>query len=203
MGTTQVKRTGMGDALFSKTQQRVLGYLFTNPDRSFYVNEIVKHAGMGIGTVQRELEKLSKAGILTVRKIGNQKHYEANHESPIFEELYSLVFKTFGMASVLRKALETLAEKIKISFIFGSVARGTDHAGSDIDLLIISDSLAYPELMAAVHKVESELGRTVNPVLYGTSEFRKKIDSDSAFVHRIMDQPKVFLIGTEDDIPKS
>ena len=200
MGTIQNKRKGLGEALFSKTQRQVLGLMFGNPDKSFYAKEVVRHAGIGIGTVQRELEKLSRAGILTVKKIGNQKHYQANRESPIFEELYSLVLKTFGMASVFQRKLETLAEKIKVSFIFGSVARGTDHASSDIDVMVISDSLDYPELMAAVHQAETELGRVVNPKLYGTSEFREKIESDNSFVERVMKQPKIFLIGTEDDI---
>lgn len=201
MGTITNKGTGLGDALFSRTQQQVLGYLFTNPDRSFYVNDVVKRAGMGIGTVQRVLEKLSRAGILTVRKIGNQKHYQANRKSPVFGELYGLVLKTFGMAGLLRNAFETLGGKVRVAFIFGSVARGTDHTESDIDVMVISDSLAYPDLMAAIHQVELELGRSVNPKLYGESEFREKIDSDSHFVQRVMEQPKVFLIGTENDIP--
>ena len=202
MGTIQTRSSGLGNALFSKTQQKVLGCLYTDPDRSFYVNEIVQRAGMGIGTVQRELEKLSKAGILTVRKIGNQKHYQANRESPIFEELYALVLKTFGMASALRKTLETLAVKIKTAFIFGSVARGTDHASSDIDIMIISDSLAYPDLMAVIPEAESKLGRTVNLRLFSISEFSKKLGADSSFVQRVIKQPKIFLIGTENDIPE-
>jgi len=202
MGTIQKKGTGLGDALFSKTQQQVLGHLYTSPDRSFYVNEIVHRAGMGIGTVQRELEKLSRAGILTVRKIGNQKHYQANRESPIFEELYGLVLKTFGVSDVLRKALEQFSEKITTAFIFGSVARGTDHATSDIDIMIISDSLAYPDLMAVIPQAESKLGRTVNLRLFSTSEFSNKLGADSSFVQRVIKQPKIFLIGTENDIPE-
>ena len=203
MGTYQDKNTGLGEALFSKTQRQVLGLLLGNTDRSFYTKEIVRHAGIGIGTVQRELEKLSKAGILTVRKIGNQKHYQANRESPIFEELYGIVLKTFGLSDVLEKALRVFAEKIQAAFIFGSVAKGTDHATSDIDIMIISDSLAYPDIMAVIPQAESELGRIVNPKLFSTSEFRKKIDADSSFVQRVIEQPKIFLIGTEDDIPES
>jgi len=203
MGTYQDKNTGLGEALFSKTQRQVLGLLLGNPDRSFYTKEIVRHAGIGIGTVQRELEKLSKAGILTVRKIGNQKHYQANRESPIFEELYGIVLKTFGMASVLRKAFETLAEKIQVSFIFGSVAKGTDHASSDIDILVISDSLTYPDLMPVIHQAESVLGRNLNPRLYSTTEIKNRIDNDSSFVQRVIEQPKIFLIGSNDDVPES
>ena len=200
MGIMQTETKGMGDALFSKTQQKVLGCLFTNPDRSFYVNEIVNRAGMGIGTVQRELKKLSHVGILTVKKIGNQKHYQANRESPIFKELYGLVLKTFGIPHALKASLEALAERIEAAFIFGSVAKGTDHASSDIDVMVISDRLDFPNLMDAVHQVETELGRAVNAKLYSTAEFRQRIDTDSSFVKRVINQPKIFLIGTENDI---
>jgi predicted nucleotidyltransferase len=203
MGTQNRKKTGLGEALFSKTQRQVLGLLFGNPDRSFYANEIVRHAGVGIGTVQRELEKLSGAAILTTEKIGNQKHYRANHESPIFEELYGIVLKTFGASEVLRKAMLELTEDIDTAFIYGSVAKGTDHASSDIDIMIVSEKLTYPDIMSALTEVESKLGRTVNPTLYKPEEFSKRIHTDSSFVKRVLEQPKIFLIGTEDDIQKT
>jgi len=203
MGTIGRKPGGLGNALFSKTQRQVLGLMFGNPDRSFYANEVVRHAGIGIGTVQRELEKLSRAGILTVRKIGNQKHYQANRESPIFEELYGLVLKTFGLSEVLLRAIDPLSERIDTAFIYGSVAKGTDHATSDIDIMIISDHPVYPEIMSVMHQVEAKLGRSINPTLYNPTEFFKRVETDSAFVKRIMDQPKLFLIGTEDDLKKS
>jgi len=189
--------------LFSKTRRRVLGLLFGNTDRSFYTREIVRHAGVGVGTVQRELEKLSRATIITVEKIGNQKHYQANRESPIFEELCSLALKTFGLSDLLRKDLEPFSEKIKVAFIFGSVAKGTDHANSDIDIMIISDRLAYPDIMSVIPQAELKLERTVNPTLFSMSEFRKRIGTDSGFVKRVMAQPKIFLIGTENDISET
>jgi predicted nucleotidyltransferase len=200
MGTLTKKTIGLGEALFSKTQRKVLGLLFGNPDRSFYANEIVRHSDIGIGTVQRELEKLSKATIITVKRIGNQKHYQANRESPIFEEMYGIVLKTFGVSDVLSRALEVFVEDIRIAFIYGSVAKGTDHAGSDIDIMLVSQKLTYPDVMSVISEVESKLGRVVNPTLYKPSEFRKRIVTDSAFVKRVLDQPKIFLIGTEDDI---
>lgn len=203
MGTKATGTVGLGGVLFSKTRRQVLGLLFGNPGRSYYAREIVRHAGIGTGTVQRELEKLSKAAIITVRKIGNQKHYQANREAPIFEELYGLVIKTFGVSDVLRKELEPFSEKIKIAFIFGSVPKGTDHADSDIDIMIISDRLAYPDIMSVIPQAESKLGRSVNPTLFNTSEFRKRIDTDSGFVKRVMAQPKIFLIGTENDLSKT
>jgi len=200
MGTLKKKAGGLGSALFSKTQRQVLGLLFTNPDRSFYVNEIVQRAGMGIGTVQRELARLSNAGILTMRRIGNQKHYQANRKSPIFEELYGIVLKTYGISDTLRHALKTFEDRIEYAFIYGSVAKGTDHALSDIDILIASDHLLYTDIMSVLPQVESKLERTVNPTLYTKSDIRKKIDSDNSFVVRVLDQPKIFLFGTEDDI---
>jgi len=199
MGAKINKKVGLGEALFSKTQRQVLGLLFGNPDRSFYANEIVRHAGIGIGTVQRELEKLTGAAILTSEKIGNQKHYRVNHDSPIFEELYGIVLKTFGASEVLRKAMLGLTKDIDFAFIYGSVAKGTDHASSDIDVMIVSPKLTYPDIMTALSEVESQLGRTVSPTIYKPEEFSKRVQTDSSFVKRVLNQPKIFLIGTEND----
>jgi predicted nucleotidyltransferase len=202
MGTIKTKHTGLGEALFSKTQRQVLGLLFGNPDRSYYANEIVRLAGVGIGTVQRELEKLSGAGLLSVKKVGNQKHYQADRQSPIFEELRGIVLKTFGVGDVLRLAMAELADKVKVAFVYGSVAKGTDKASSDIDVMIISEELSYDMVFSALSPVESKLGRSVNPTLYKPSEFRDKLTADSGFMNRVMEQPKIFLIGTENDLPK-
>ena len=202
MGTI-TKHTGLGEALFSKTQRQVLSLLFGNPDRSYYAKEIVRLAGVGIGTVQRELEKLSGAGLLSVRKIGNQKHYQADRQSPIFEELRGIVLKTFGVGDVLRLAMAEFADQIQVAFVYGSVAKATDKAHSDIDVMIISEDLSYDKVFSALAPVESKLGRTVNPTLYKPSEFRDKLYADSSFLSRIMEQPKIFLIGTKNDISES
>ena len=202
MGTIGTKNTGLGKALFSKTQRQVLGLLFGNPGRSYYAKEIVRLAGVGIGTVQRELEKLSGAGLLSVKRIGNQKHYQAERQSPIFEELHGIVLKTFGVGDVLRLAMADLAVQIKVAFVYGSVAKGTENVQSDIDVMIISDELSYDRVFSALSPVESKLGRTINPTLYKPSEFREKL-TDSSFLRRVMEQPKIFLNGTESDITKS
>lgn len=193
---------GLGDALFTKTQRQVLGLLFGNPGRSFYAKEIVRHAGVGIGTVQRELEKLAGVGLLTVTQIGNQKHYRANQAAPIYEELRGIVLKTFGLADVLRDALTNLADQIQVAFIYGSVAKATDTASSDIDVLIVSPSLSYSDVLAQLADTESRLGRKVSPTLYKPADFARKLAADNAFLSRMLDQPKIFFIGTEDDIPK-
>jgi predicted nucleotidyltransferase len=203
MGTSNVKTYSLGEALFSKTQRQVLGLLFGHPEKSFYAKEIVRFAGVGIGSVHRELEKLSTVGLLTIEHIGNQKHYQANEKSPIFEELKGIVQKTFGLADVLKDALSDHSDIIKLAFIYGSVAKSTDRASSDIDVLIVSGQLSYSEVLALFSVVESKLGRTVNPTIYKYEEFRNKLASDNNFVKRVVEQPKIFLIGTENDIPTS
>src|SRR2546428_12361661 len=118
----------LSNALFSKVQQRVLALIFGRPERSFYMSEIVRNVHSGTGAVERELSRLQRSGLVSVERIGNQKHYRANHESPIFEELQSLIRKTVGLAEPLREALAPYSDKIKAAFVFGSVAKGSDTA---------------------------------------------------------------------------
>jgi len=200
MGITSI---GLADALFSKVQQRVLGLLFVNADRSFYTNEIVRFVDSGIGVVQRELEKLAQSGLVTIKKVGNQKHYQANPDTPIFAELRGIVLKTVGLADILRLALLPLSDKIQTAFIYGSIAKGSDTAKSDIDVLIIGTELAYADVYEALSAHESDIGRPVNPSIYSTQELQRKLAEDNAFVSRVLEQPKIFLIGSDNDLPKS
>jgi predicted nucleotidyltransferase len=188
---------GLADALFSKVQQRVLGVLFGNPDRSFYANEIIGLAQSGTGAVQRELARLEAAGLASASRVGKQKHYQANPESPLFEELRSLVLKTSGLADILRAALEPVAPDIRLAFVYGSIARGKDRASSDVDLLVISDRLAYSELYGALEPAAERFGRKIVPTLYTSAEFHERRKRKNAFVTRIIAQPKVWLIGDE------
>lgn len=200
MGTNSI---GLADALFSKVQQRVLGLLFVNADRSFYTNEIVRFVDSGIGVVQRELAKLAESGLITSQKIGNQKHYQANPGSPIFEELRGIVLKTVGLSDILRAALLPLSDKIQVAFIYGSIAKGSDTSKSDIDILIISNELALADLFNVFAPCEAKLGRPVNPSIYSRQELERKLADENAFVSRVLEQPKIFLIGSADDLPKS
>jgi predicted nucleotidyltransferase len=190
----------LSDALFSTTQQRVLGLLFGQPDRSFYATEMIGLAGVGSGGVQRELARLAQSGLVTVRPVGNQKHYQANPEAPIYAELCGIVRKTFGMAEPLRLALAPLAAQIKCAFVFGSVAKRQDTASSDIDLMVISDSLGYADTFAALEAASTQLGRTVNPTIYTKKELTKRIKQGEAFVTRVLEQSKLWLIGGDDDL---
>jgi predicted nucleotidyltransferase len=188
---------GLASALFSKVQQRVLGVLFGNPGRSFYANEIIALAASGTGAVQRELAKLTEVGLITVRRHGNQKHYQANAVSPVFSELHGLVIKTIGVSDVVRAALSPLTPQIRAAFIYGSVAKAQDTATSDIDLMIVSDTLSYGEIFSALEQASTSLGRSVNPTVYTSREFDRRVRSGTAFLTRVIKQPKLWLIGSE------
>lgn len=188
------------DALFNKTQQRVLSILFTHPSRSFYANEMIELAGSGSGAVQRELARLEGAGLLTTHRLGNQKHYQANASSPIFSELRSIVVKTFGLADVLLKSLDVFAKKIDLAFVYGSVAKGIEHAASDIDLMVIGDITSNAALLDALAPATIELGRTINPTLYTRKEFVQRVHDRKSFIERVLAQPKLFLYGSDDAI---
>jgi predicted nucleotidyltransferase len=189
---------GLADALFSSTQQRVLALLFGQPNRSFFANELIALAGAGSGAVQRELKRLAESGLLTVVRIGKQKHFQANPESPIYAELCAIASKTFGLAEPLRSALQPLADRIDGAFIFGSIAKKTDTSSSDIDLMVIGDPLSYADVFAAVEPVLARIGRPVNPTVYSRGDLARKIAEGNAFATRIMSQPKIWLIGDEE-----
>ena len=193
--------SSLGEALFTKTQQRVLGLLFGNPERSYYTNEIVRFAEAGIGTVQRELQRLESAGLITSRKIGNQKHYQANRAAAIFEELHGIVIKTVGLADVLRKAIQPLQERVDLAFIFGSVAQGKERITSDVDVMVIGDA-SFEDVVQALYSTREALRREVNPVVMSMSEFSRKVLQGDRFVSRIVNEPKIFLKGGSDDLGK-
>jgi predicted nucleotidyltransferase len=194
-------RNSLADALFTKTQQRVLRVLFGQPDRSFYASELIRDAGTGSGAAQRELARLEASGLIVARRIGNQKHYQANAASPLFAELRNIVLKTVGLAEPLRDALKPVSSSIRAAFVYGSVAKATDQSASDVDLLIISDSLTYGEAFGALERVTRTVGRKVNPTVYTANEFSKRARTENAFVTRVLEQPKLWVIGSEDDLP--
>jgi predicted nucleotidyltransferase len=189
--------SGVADALFTKVQQRVLAVLFGNHARSFYANELIALACSGSGAVQRQLAQLEAAQLVTVRRVGNQKHYQANPSAPIFEELRSLVLKTSGLVDVLRAALAPLASQIDLAFVYGSVAKGKDTAKSDIDLMVVSEKVAYTDIFATLEPATNRLGRTINPTLFSRMELDKRILDGTAFVKRVLEQPKLWVIGED------
>lgn len=187
----------LSDALFTRTQQRVLGLLFGSPGRAFSVNELIQTTGAGSGAIQREIARLSGSGLLSMEQVGNQKRYRANPDSPIHDELVAIVGKTFGLAMPIGDALAPLADRIELAFVYGSVAKRSDTAASDIDLMVVSDELTYADVVSALHPLIERLGREVNPTLYSRAELRKRREAGNAFVERVLAQPKLWVIGDE------
>ena len=192
--------SSLADALFTTTQQRVLGALYGQPQRSFTVSELIASTNAGSGAVQRELAKLVASGLLTIQPVGNQKRYQANPAAPIHDELVGIVQKTVGLAEPLRAALQPLAGKIAAAFVFGSVAKRSDTARSDIDVMIVSDKLGYADALTTLADVEEQLGRKINLTIYSPAEWAKRIKSDNAFVKRVLKQPQIWLIGDQGDL---
>ena len=191
------------DALFTKTQQRVLSLLFGKPDQSFYTNEIVRLAGMGRGTITRELEKLALAELLTVTRSGNQQHYQANKNNQIYKELHSIVIKTFGVVDVIKQALQPIDEQIELAFVYGSIAKGTETIESDIDLMLVGKGLNYTDVMELLMPAETTLQRPINPTLYTRKEFQMRLEDEQSFLMRIKGQPKLMIKGENNDFGKS
>lgn len=188
-------RTSLAEVLFFGVQRRVLGLLFGQPGQAFHGNEIVARTASGRGAVRRELDRLTAAGLLTMTPVGNQKRYQANPDSPIFAELRAIVNKTFGVADEIRGALAGLADRIGLAFVYGSVAKQTDTARSDIDLLVVSDALGYQDLLAALEACEARIGRRINPTVLGVREFARARSERDSFVNRVLQQPVIALIG--------
>lgn len=184
------------NALFTRTQRQVLSLMFGFPERSFYANEVVRLAGVGTGSVQRELKRLSEAGLLTVTRIGNQKHYQANSDSPIFSELQSIVLKTFGAIDQLRQAVGKLPGEVSLAMIYGPGAQGIQQKMHDINLLLVSDNLDYPELVSRLTDVENRIGRTVHVLLLTQQEFKTLQADRHESIISILNQPRVMLAGS-------
>lgn len=192
---------GLGSVLFTNTQQRVLACLFGQPDRSYFSNELIKLTGAGSGAVQRELKRLSESGLVTSEMRGNQRHFQANPRSPIFQELTQIVQKTFGLAHPIREALAPYREVIRCAFIFGSIAKKQDTVKSDIDLFVVSDKLSYSDLLSQLLGTEVRLGRGINTTIYTEADVKQRLLDDNSFLTRVLNQPKIWIIGNESDIP--
>lgn len=193
-------RNSMADALFSGTRQRVLGLLFGQPQRSFFATELIALAGAGSGGVQRELQRLADAGLVTVSRVGNQKHYQANPEAPVFAEICSMAAKTFGLAGPLAAALKPLQKRIVLALLYGSMASGRANAKSDIDILVVADDLTLEDVYTALSKSEQQLARTINPTLYTRAEFKRRLAAKNPFLVKVMAGKTLPLVGTLSDV---
>jgi predicted nucleotidyltransferase len=199
MGTSG---TISGNWLFSKTRSAVLGLLLMRPDERFHLRQVARLTGSGLGAVQREVGALSRMGILRREESGRQVYYQADRASPIFPELSGLLVKTSGVADVIREALEPLRARIVMAMLFGSFVTGAQHAGSDIDLLVVADpgKVSFAELAKALAPAQARLGREVNPSFYPPAEIRRKWAAGHHFIRSVLGGEKVFLIGDQDEL---
>ena len=184
--------------LFAAYHRKLLGLLFMRPEQSLHVREIARVIGVTIGTTHRELKRMERAGLVSSTRVGNQVRYQANTACPIFPELQSIVRKTSGLGDVLREALAPLAYRIKVAFVFGSVAKGDEGPKSDIDLMVIGEA-GFAEVVEALFPYYTRLGREVNPVVMSLADFRKRLEEGHGFASRVMAGPKLLLIGAFDE----
>jgi len=186
---------------FGKTRQAVLSLLYGHADQAFYLREIVRNTGAGLGPVQREVKQLSEVGILKRTVRGHQVYYQANLSSPVFRELKGLVTKTAGVADILKDALSPLSGRIRTAFIYGSVVRGEERNGSDVDVLVVGNA-TFAEVSSALSDVQKTLSREINPTVYPIKEFQTKLAKGHHFLKSVIEQDKIFLIGDENELKR-
>jgi predicted nucleotidyltransferase len=194
---TDVVSTDLGSALFGKARRAVLGLLYGRPDEAFYLRQITREVRVGQGAVQRELQRLVDAGLLTREARGREIHYRANRACPIFAEMHGLVLKTVGLADVLRAALVPLQRNITLALVYGSQAAGTASAGSDVDLLVVG-TVEEIALHKTISQAETRLARTVNYTLLTPREFTRRRRERGGFLTRVLAGPTIPLLGSAD-----
>ncbi len=196
MGTQPSDR--IGEVLFGRTRRAVLALLYGHVDEEFYLRQIIRAAGVGQGSMQRELKNLVASGLVLRRAHGRQVYFRANSDNPVYKELRGLLLKTAGVADVLREALAPLAARIAVAFVHGSIARGDERRASDVDIMVVGDA-SFAEVSQALGPVQQRLGREVNPTVYSPAEFRKKLAAGHHFVKSVTEREKLFLFGDEHD----
>jgi predicted nucleotidyltransferase len=191
----------LGDLLFGQTRGRVLALLYGMPDQTFFVRQIAREIGTSVGSVQRELETLSEVGLLNRTTVGRQVFYQANSHHPAFADVRSLIAKTSGIFHQLRSALAPLASQITFALVYGSIARGDEDAGSDVDLMIVGN-VTLDDVLAQLSPVENAVGRPINPTVYSPKEFKTRIKDGNHFLTSVLHGKKILLIGDEDELRK-
>lgn len=195
----QTMHQSLSAVLFPGYRRRVLGLLLLHPDESLHGREIARRTGLPAGTLTRELKRLAGVGLLTQEKRGNQTLYQANRASPIFPELAGILRKTLGLADVVADALDSVSDGIDVAFIFGSVARGAETAGSDVDMLIVGP-VDFGAIVDALYPAQQQLAREINPKVYSLREWRNKLKGKDPFVMDVLAKPKIFLVGSDDEL---
>jgi uncharacterized protein len=197
--STSANSARVSQGLFGQTRTAILSLLYGHADESFYLRQLVRETGAGNGAVQREVKQLSNAGLIVRRTIGNQVFYQANRKSPVFSELRGLLLKTAGVSNVLREALGPLKNRIKVAFVYGSIATQKDRADSDVDLMIVG-AANFEEVVSRLSDAGKRLRREINPTIYPVSEFRSRLGSGNHFLTSVLQTKKLFIFGNENDL---
>ena len=187
-------------ALLTPVRGRLLSILYAQPDQSFQSAELIRLVGSGTGATHRQLTQLTAAGVLALREVGNQKHYSANPDCPIFEELRSIVRKAAGLAEPLKDALTPLCDDITAAFLYGSAAAGNDRGRGAVDIMIVSNVVDHAAVVAALQPAERLLGRKVTPVVMSVADWRKNLRQAGTLVSRVAEEPRVWLVGGKRDL---
>lgn len=185
--------------VFPGYRRQVLSLLLLRPDEAFHGREIARRTNLPAGTVTRELKRLADAGLLEREARGNQVLYRANKSNPIFDEIASILRKTSEFATELKRALAPLEARIRVAFVFGSMAQGRQNAGSDIDVLVIGDA-DFGSVVDALYPTQKTLGREINPKVFSPREWNTKLKAKSGFTADVLRKPKVFLVGGEHEL---
>ncbi len=191
----------LSDVLFGEYRKRILGLLLLHPEETYHVRELARLTNTSAGTLHKELSKLSDAGILQSKKVGNQQRYSANVQCPIFEELASIFRKTSGLADVIANALSSMKSHIKFAIVFGSVARGEEQANSDVDVMVIGD-ISFGDVVGLLHESQATLRREINPIVYSVDSFKSRVEKNDSFIQEILSKPKLFIVGSEHELRK-
>jgi len=185
----------ISSALFTDSQSRLYVWLFGQPDRAYHLNELRRLTGLGSASLQRELNRLTMAGLVDAQAVGNLRRFQANSQSPVYTELVALTRKTLGTVPVLRNALLPLLPHLQSAWVYGSVAKQTDTARSDIDVMLVGNDLLLNQVLTALEPAEAQLGRKINPSCYSPQEFERRRAEPDSFVNRVLSQPTLPLIG--------
>lgn len=190
------------DALLPKTRQGILAATFVRPEKTWYVSELARRMGVPSSSLQRELKDLTAAGILKSHRQGRMVYYQANTESPVFPDLRGLLVKTAGVVDVLADALKPMAGKLRLAFVYGSIASGQGRSDSDVDLMVIG-AVAPAELALPLRKAREMLGREINPTVYLPAEFDRKRAAKDHFLTRVLAEPRLVVLGNGNELGKA
>lgn len=193
--------TSLSHHLLGQTRAATLSALLLHPETSLHVRELARLTGASPGSLHRELRALAELGLLLRQEVGRQVHYRANADSPVFSELAGLLRKTSGLADVLRDALLPLGSKVKLAFVYGSVAAGAERAGSDVDLMVLGTA-GFADLARALAGAQATLRREVNPTVMTPRDFARKLAASDGFARSVAKGARLWLIGSEDDFAK-